>query len=424
MAGVNQLTHRQRIGAVVAGSAGNLVEWYDFYVYAFTALYFASSFFPAGDRTAQLLNVAGVYAAGFLIRPVGGWFFGRIADRKGRQSSMVVSVLLMGAGSFLIAVAPTYATIGTLAPALLLLARLIQGFSTGGEFGTAATYLSEVATDDRRGFYSSFQYVTLIGGQLGALLVLLVMQQFIDDAAMRAWGWRVPFAIGGLASIGVLAWRRTMHETLPEKAKQRADSGTLRELFRYPKSLLIVVSLTAGGALTLYTFTTYMQKFLVNTTGLPVARASVVMTWAMVGFMIFQPIMGILSDIIGRRKCLMLFGGLMALTAVPILSGLAHATPLQAFFLVLTALGILSFYSSISGLFKAELFPAHVRALGVAVAHSVGVGLFGGSAEFVALWFKRAGHEPYFYWYVAAVCASSFITALLMGEPKRATMQD
>jgi MHS family alpha-ketoglutarate permease-like MFS transporter len=423
MAGVEQLTHRQRIGAIVAGSAGNLVEWYDFYVYAFTALFFASSFFPAGDRTAQLLNVAGVYAAGFFIRPVGGWFFGRIADRKGRQASMVVSVLLMGGGSMLIAVAPTYATIGAFAPALLLLARLIQGFSTGGEFGTAATYLSEVASDDHRGFYSSFQYVTLIGGQLGALLVLLTMQVFIDDAAMRAWGWRVPFAIGGVAALAVLIFRRRMHETLPESSK-RPGSGTLRELFRHPRSLFVVVALTAGGALTLYTFTTYMQKFLVNTAGLPVGRASIVMTWAMVGFMLFQPVMGALSDRIGRRKCLLLFAGLMSLTAVPILSRLAHATALQAFFLVLLALGILSFYSSISGLFKAELFPTHVRALGVAVAHSVAVALFGGSAEYVALWFKRAGHEPYFFWYVSIVCGVSFLTALLMGEPRRATMQD
>ena len=424
MARVDELTHRQRIGAIVAGSAGNLIEWYDFYVYAFTALYFAASFFPAGDRTAQLLNVAGVYAAGFLIRPLGGWFFGRFADRHGRQASMVVAVLLMGAGSFMLAVLPTYASIGAWAPGLLLVARLIQGFSTGGQFGAAATYLSEVASDARRGFYASFQYVTLIGGQLGALLVLLVLQRFLGDAALRAWGWRLPFVLGGALSVAVLVFRRHMHETLDTSTK-RAGVGSLRELARHPKQLLVVLALTAGGALTLYTFTTYMQKFLVNTTGIQVQRVSVVMMWAMICFMVLQPVMGALSDRIGRRKCLLLFSALMTVGAVPILSSLARATqPTQAFLLVVLALGILSFYTSISGLFKAELFPTHVRALGVALAHSVGVALFGGSAEYVALWFKSAGHEAYFYWYVAAVCGISFVTAVLMVEPRRVTMRD
>ena len=219
-----ELTQAQRIRSIVAGSAGNLVEWYDFYVYAFTALYFAASFFPTGDRTAQLLNVAGVYAAGFLIRPIGGWYFGRLADRRGRRASMIVSVLLMGAGSLMIAVLPTYASIGAAAPALLLVARLIQGFSLGGEYGAAATYLSEVATDTRRGFYASFQYVTLIGGQLSALAVLLVVQGVLDDATIRAWGWRLMFGIGAVVAVAVMRLRGTMHETV--EVVTRSDAGS------------------------------------------------------------------------------------------------------------------------------------------------------------------------------------------------------
>ena len=171
---------RRRILAIVGGSSGNLVEWYDFYVYSFTSLYFAPAFFPSGDRTTQLMNTAGIFAAGFLMRPIGGWLFGRIADRSGRRASMMISVLMMCAGSLIIAVLPTYAAIGAAAPLLLLLARLAQGLSVGGEYGTSATYMSEVAIGGHRGFYASFQYVTLIGGS-SWLLVLVVLQQSLSD---------------------------------------------------------------------------------------------------------------------------------------------------------------------------------------------------------------------------------------------------
>jgi MFS family permease len=417
-----ELTQAQRVRSIVAGSAGNLVEWYDFYVYAFTALYFAASFFPTGDRTAQLLNVAGVYAAGFLIRPIGGWYFGRLADRRGRRASMIVSVLLMGAGSLMIAVLPTYASIGAAAPALLLVARLIQGFSLGGEYGAAATYLSEVATDARRGFYASFQYVTLIGGQLSALAVLLVVQGFLDDATIRAWGWRLMFGIGAVVALAVMRLRGSMHETVD--VATRSDAGSIVELARHWRAFFVVLLVTAGGSLTLYTFTTYMQKFLVNTAGMDVKVVSFVMTAAIVFFMLLQPVIGALSDRIGRRKCLLLFSGVMMVGAVPLLTALSTVRrPAEALALVALGMLILTFYTSISGLFKAELFPQHVRALGVALGHSVSAAVFGGSAEYIALWFKQAGHEPRFFWYVALMCACAFVTALFMREPRRVTMR-
>jgi len=169
-----------RIRAIAAGSAGNLIEWYDFYTYAFMALYFAPAFFPTGDRTAQLLDAAGIYAIGFLVRPLGAWWFGRYGDRQGRKGALIYSVLLMGVGSLLVCVLPTYRSIGESAPILLLIARLIQGFSTGGQYGPAAAYLSETPGDKRRGFFASFQYVTLIGGQLCALLVLIALQHYFS----------------------------------------------------------------------------------------------------------------------------------------------------------------------------------------------------------------------------------------------------
>src|SRR5438067_1243569 len=257
----------RRVWAIVGGSSGNLVEWYDFYVYSFTALYFASEFFPAGDQTTQLLNAAGVFGAGFLMRPIGSWLFGRIADRHGRRTSMMIAVTLMCAGSLMVAVLPTYATIGIAAPLLLLVARLVQGLSVGGEYGTSATYMSEVALSGHRGFFASFQYVTLIGGQLLAVLVLVIIQQWLSTEELKAWGWRIPFAIGAVAAVIAFFLRRSLAETTSASARREKEAGTLKGVFRYPRSFFTVLGFTAGGSLVFYTFTTYMQKYLVHTAG-------------------------------------------------------------------------------------------------------------------------------------------------------------
>lgn len=412
------LDRRTRARAAIAGSAGNLIEWFDFYAYAYTALYFASSFFPEGDRTAQLLNVAAIYAAGFLIRPLGGWYFGRYADRHGRRAAMIASVLLMGAGSLLVAVLPTYATIGAAAPALLLVARLMQGFSTGGQYGAAATYLSEIAEPGKRGFYASFQFVTLIGGQLFALLTVFLLQMAMSDEAIREWGWRIPFILGAVLAGVFLLFRDVMHETGDTDAKG-GEAGSLRTLLQHPRAMLTVVALSAAGAVTLYTFTTYMQKYLVNTAGMDVATASRIMLIVTFAFLLLQPILGIVSDRIGRRTNLLIFSGGMTLFAVPLLGAIGQAqTMWSAGLLVFAALAIMSFYTSVSGLFKAELFPAKVRALGVGLGHAIASAIFGGTAEYAALLLKQMGHEQAFAWYVSAVCAVAFIVALRMREPR------
>ncbi|MGZ8362141.1 MAG: MFS transporter, partial [Allosphingosinicella sp.] len=201
-----------RLRNIVGGSAGNLVEWYDWYVYTAFALYFAPVFFPAGDRTTQLLNTAAIFAVGFVMRPLGGWLLGRYADRHGRKAALMLSVLMMCAGSLIIALTPGYASIGTWAPVLLVLARMMQGLSVGGEYGASATYLSEAAGRQRRGFYSSFQYVTLISGQLIALAVLLGLQFMMSEADLEAWGWRIPFAIGAVLAVVVFYLRRRLAE--------------------------------------------------------------------------------------------------------------------------------------------------------------------------------------------------------------------
>jgi len=409
----------RRIRAIVASSAGNLVEWYDFYAYSFTALYFAAAFFPHGDPTAKLLGAAAVFAVGFFMRPIGGWFFGRYADRRGRKAAMLLSVLLMCAGSLAIAILPTYGQVGALAPLLLLLVRILQGFSLGGEYGTSATYMSEVAVSGRRGFFASFQYVTLIGGQLAAVLVIFILQHTLGEDALRSWAWRLPFALGALLAIVALYLRRGLHETAPPEERAK-DAGTMRALFRHPRALATVVGLTACGSLIFYTFTTYMQKYLVNTAGMPATTATAVMTWVLLAYMIMQPLFGFLSDLVGRRLCLIMFGVGSTLFTVPILTALASVqSPWLAGLLVLSALAIVSLYTSISGLFKAELFPMEVRALGVGFSYAVANAVFGGSAEYVALWFKGQGHEAWFYWYVSGMCAIGLVTALTMRDLRK-----
>ncbi|GAA5235859.1 MFS transporter [Verticiella sediminum] len=405
---------RHRVFAIMAASSGNLVEWFDFYIYAFCSIYFASAFFPKGDTTVQLLQTAGVFAAGFLMRPIGGWLFGRIADRYGRKKSLLISVSMMCAGSLMIAALPTYAQIGAAAPLLLLLARLVQGLSVGGEYGTTATYMSEVALRGQRGFFSSFQYVTLIGGQLLAVLVIVVMETVMSEAEIRAWGWRIPFVLGAVAAVVALLLRRTLRETQDTETRENKDAGSLTALFRdHRAAFLTVLGYTAGGSLIFYTFTTYMQKFLVNTVHLPIKTASLVMTVALFVYMCMQPVFGMLSDRIGRRNNMLMFGALGTIFTVPILTALQHVqSPAVAWVLIVLALAIVSLYTSISGIVKAEMFPPEVRALGVGLAYAVGNAIFGGSAEFVALSMKAGGHEEVFFWYVTVMMVIAFLVSL------------
>ncbi|WP_129020233.1 MFS transporter [Edaphocola flava] len=418
------ITTRERIQAIIGGSIGNLVEWYDWYAYAAFAIYFSHSFFPTGNMTAQLLNTAGIFAVGFLMRPIGGWMFGRIADRVGRKKAMTLSVLLMSFGSLLIALTPAYSTIGVLAPALLLLARLLQGLSVGGEYGVSATYLSEMATEDRRGFYSSFQYVTLIGGQLIALGIQLLLQKLLlTEAQLNEWGWRIPFVIGAILSVIALYLRKNLHET--EAFEHQKNSvkderkGSIKELMKHPRQLMTVIGLTLGGTLAFYTYTTYMQKFLVNTVQLSKEQSTLISFITLFIFACLQPVFGALSDKIGRRPLLLGFGILGTLCTVPLLTALSHTTSMiAAFFLLLAALIIVSGYTSINAVVKAELFPAEVRALGVGLPYALTVAIFGGTAEYLALWFKQEGVEHYFYWYITACIFCSLLVYAGMKDTK------
>lgn len=421
------MTTAQRLRSIFSGSVGNLVEWYDWYVYSSFALYFAPVFFPEGDQAVQQLKTAAIFAVGFLMRPLGGWLLGEYADRHGRKAALVLSVLLMCGGSLLIALTPGYAQIGVAAPILLLLARLLQGLSVGGEYGASATYLAEMASREHRGFWSSFQYVTLIMGQLLALAVLILLQRFaLTDAQLHDWGWRIPFFVGALAAVVSLYLRRSMSETesFAQQAPARRESR-LRQLLAHPRELLTVVGLTLGGTLAFYTFTTYMQKYLVVSVGMGKDTATAVSAATLFVFMLLQPAVGALSDRIGRRPLLITFGVLGTLGTVPLFTALQPGvTPLQAFGLILAALVAISGYTAINAVVKAELFPVGIRALGVGLPYALTVSIFGSSAEMLALWFKVSGNEAGFYWYVTICIAVSLGVYVRMSDTRRTSRID
>jgi len=411
-----------RISAVLAGSAGNLVEWFDWYTYSATALYFAPIFFPKGDQTAQLLQTAAVFAVGFFARPIGAWLMGLYADRAGRKAALTLSVAMMCGGSLIIAATPGAATIGVAAPAILLLARVFQGLSLGGEYGASATYISEMAGRKYRGFWSSFHYVTLIGGQLTALAVLIVLQHLLAKDDMAAWGWRIPFVIGAaLASVAYwLRLRMQESQSFERAAAQGAVRGGIRELFlEHPREAWTVLGFTAGGSMIFYVYTTYMQKFLTNTAGFSKDQATEISALSLIVFMAAQPLFGWLSDKVGRKPMLLAAFGGATLVTWPVMTGVANTrSSWTAFALILAAMMIQSCYTSISAVVKAELFPTAIRTLGVAVPYALANAVFGGTAEYAALWFKSIGSESGFYIYASALAAVSFLAALAMKETR------
>jgi MFS transporter, MHS family, alpha-ketoglutarate permease len=411
-------TPRPQILSIVGGLGGNLIEWYDFLTYSIFSIYFARSFFPSDKPTVQLMNTAAIAAVGYIARPLGSWIVGLWADKRGRKSALTWSVSTMCIGSLIIAVVPGYHTIGVFAPITLIVARLLQGLSMGGEYGTSATYLSEIAPINRRGFFLGFLQVSVISGQLLALALMLVMQRLMTAHQIEAWGWRIPFGIGGVLALFALYMRRNIVETEAFQASQKeAGPSVATQMLQHWKQLLLAIGMTVGGTVGFYTYTVYMQKYLVNTVGLSKEASTLTLTGALLVYMLLQPVFGYMSDIFGRRPVLICFGLSTTLFSVPLFNALSVTRdPWMAFTLSFAGLFMLAGFTSVHMLAKAELFPARIRALAVGLPYALTTAILGGTTEFMALKFKAIGHEQYFYWYVSAWAAVSLIVYIFMPE--------
>ncbi len=423
---------RRAVLNTVRGSAGNLVEWYDVYVYTVFATYFEAQFFDSDDENSTLYIYA-IFAVTFVMRPIGSWFFGRYADRRGRKASLMLSITIMSACSFLVAIMPTREVIGYWAAVILILARLLQGFATGGEYGTSATYMSEAATANRRGFLSSFQYVTLVGGHVLAQFTLLIALTVLDVDAVTEWGWRIGFFIGGVAALVVLWLRRSMDESLSEnhltaiREGRDQSAGSLRALFTtYWRPLLLVFLITAGGTVAFYTYTINAPAIVKSTFGKDQALTG---TWinllGLILLMLLQPVGGLLSDRVGRKPLLVFFGiGGVAYTYVLLTYLPQTSSPLLAFALTAVGYVILTGYTSVNAIVKAELFPAEIRALGVGLGYALANSAFGGTAPMLYQAAKSGGHVGWFIVYVTVVIAVSLAVYVFVLRNKAATALD
>jgi MFS transporter, MHS family, alpha-ketoglutarate permease len=406
---------RRAVLNTLRGSAGNLVEWYDVYVYTAFASYFEAQFFDKADQNSTFYVYA-IFAVTFVMRPIGSWFFGRYADRRGRKAALMTSITIMSACSFVVAVMPTREVIGYWAAVILIVARLLQGFATGGEYGTSATYMSEAATPHRRGFLSSFQYVTLIGGQVLAQLTLLIALGALGEDAVSEWGWRIGFFIGGIAALVVLWLRRSMDESLNEahleavRSGEDKDAGSLKTLFTdYWRPLLLVFLITAGGTVAFYTYTINAPAIVKSTFK---GEHALTGTWinllGLVFLMALQPLGGLLSDRVGRKPLLVFFGVGGVIYTYVLLTELPDATsPLLAFLLTAVGYVILTGYTSVNAIVKAEMFPAEIRALGVGLGYAVANSVFGGTAPMLYQAAKSGHHVAWFIAYVTVVIAIS-----------------
>jgi MFS transporter, MHS family, alpha-ketoglutarate permease len=432
---------RRRVKAILTGSIGNLIEWYDVYCYTAFSLYFQASFFPPADELTQALNAAIVFAATFVLRPFGSVLFGIMADKIGRRSALMLSVITMCFGALLIAICPTYADIGIWAAVILVVARALQSLSVGGEYGASTTYLAEVSHPNRRGFYSGVWYTTLIGGQLAAILVLFVLQKLLlTPEQLKAWGWRIPFVIGAFLAAYALYMRRTMPETdhFVQAKKQVAQSGesTFATLLRYKWELLKVIGITIGGTSAFYTYTIYMQKFLKLSVKLSDGETTSVVAAYLIFAIILQPIYGALSDKLGRKPLLVFFGVMGVLGTWPLLTALKSThSALVAFFIISAAWLIVSGYTSVSAIVKAELFPTSIRALGVGLPYAITAAVVGGTVEPIGLALNKLTPETLtslggftgdqlFYIYASALIFISLMVYLTLPDTKATTKME
>jgi MHS family alpha-ketoglutarate permease-like MFS transporter len=411
--------------AIIAGGVGNVVEWIDWSVYTTFSSVFASHFFPSGDPAVALLATLAVFAVGFVMRPIGAAVLGAFADRHGRKKGLMLTIGLMAAASLVIGITPSYSVIGIGAPIVLLLARLVQGFSAGGEFGSSSAFLVESAAPKRRAFAGSWQQVSVGAGVLIASGIGAILTSTLSEDALSAWGWRAAFIF--CAALGVVGiWLRTSVEETDSFTSQRDSDATAAvrrrnpvvAMFRdHPGATLRVFGITIAGTLLYYMWVSYMPTFAHVTTGLPLNQALLANVIAMVVFLVLLPFAGILSDRIGRKPTMAAFAGgflLLAWPAFTFLSGSFWSLVIIEVIGIMFLLG----YSANCAVIMAEQFPPEVRATGIGLPYALAVAIFGGTAPYITTWMNGAGLGGFIWVYCAVAAAIGLVVYLTMPETK------
>jgi MHS family alpha-ketoglutarate permease-like MFS transporter len=416
-----QVKHRLPVRKLFAASVGNALEWFDWTIYATFSIYFANSFFPAGNDTLAQINTFATYALAFFFRPLGGVLLGRFADLKGRKPAMILTIVLMAGGSIAIAVLPTFGQVGWLAPILLLLARVAQGLSLGGEVSNASAYLGEVAPRARRGRYSSFFYISTGSAVLLASVLGFVLARTMDKADLNSYGWRIPFLIGGILGIVGLWLRRSLAETEQfeqNKSKaRRVERPLLSTLQQHPKAVGQIVGFTMLSTLCYYTFFSALTPFAVKTRLANPVDVFLALSIATALFVVLQYPMGALADRFGRRPQLLVWSAAMAIVIVP-LSTLVKPGLGNLIVVFCVGLALYTAMTSIAPAVMSELFPTELRGIGIGAWYNLTVAVFGGTAPLIINLLSAAGVPIIFFVYVALCAAISFVVIYRMPETR------
>jgi MFS transporter, MHS family, alpha-ketoglutarate permease len=418
--------HRMPVRTLAAASIGNAIEWYDWTVYATFSIFFATQIFPKENAALALISVLATYALAFFFRPLGGWLLGRFADLRGRRTAMMLTIVLMAAGSLAIGLLPTFALVGWLAPVLLLVARIAQGMSLGGEVSNASAYLAEIAPPERRGRYSSFFYIStgaavLLASLLGALLTAVLSKE-----ELATYGWRIPFLVGGLLGLFGLWLRRAMPETEQyeeNKAKaQELRHPLLMTLREHPKAVGQLVGFTLLSTLCYYTFFSALTPFAVSSRNADPGQVFVALSIATALFVALQYPMGYASDRFGRKPQLLIWSAATAVLVVPLstLIGPGLGNLLVVF---CVGLGLYTMMTSIAPAIMSELFPTELRGLGIGAWYNLTVAIFGGTAPLVIQSLSAAGLAGAFFWYVAVGAAIAFLVILTLPETRGSVLR-
>jgi MHS family alpha-ketoglutarate permease-like MFS transporter len=412
---------REQKKAIAAATLGTIVEFADWIIYATFASLFSRHFFPAHNEKISLLSAFAVFAVGFVMRPIGGAVLGAYADRHGRKNGLALSVALMAGSSLVIAVCPGYAAIGMVAPIILVVARLVQGFAAGGEFGSASTFLIESSAPSRRGFTGSWQHFAVNAGVLVAAMIGYVLTSCISEQSMASWGWRLAFAIAGLMGFVALWVRLSVSETEAFKktvvSHQHRRHPFLVLVGEHRRAALRVIGIAMAGNLSVYLWLVLFPTFAHMRTGLPLRDGFSASVISIVVSLVAIPFFGKLSDRIGRRPVLLAFAGGSAVFAWPSLHFLANDFWTDT---VIVTIGMLlsSGFTATCAAVMAEQFPAEIRATGVALPYAISATLFGGTLPYIVTAMSNAGFSDYIWVYIAVVCAVGFCVYAVMPETK------